>query len=58
VGAPITGDTLYGGAPLHGHDGFFLHAASIALPLHDGKLTVEAPLPDRFTAALVACALT
>ena len=58
VGAPITGDTLYGGAPLAGHDGFFLHAASIALPLGADKLVAEAPLPDRFTRALVACALS
>lgn len=57
VGAPITGDTLYGGAPLSGHDGFFLHAASIALPLGPDPLVVEAPLPARFTAALAACAL-
>jgi len=58
VGAPITGDTLYGGAPLHGLDGFFLHAASIALPLGADTLVVEAPLPARFTGALTACALT
>jgi 23S rRNA pseudouridine1911/1915/1917 synthase len=57
VGAPITGDTLYGGAPLAGQDGFFLHAASIALPLGGGTLVAEAPLPDRFTGALVTCAL-
>jgi 23S rRNA pseudouridine1911/1915/1917 synthase len=57
VGAPITGDTLYGGAPLSGHDGFFLHAASIALPLGPDPLVVEAPLPARFTGALAACAL-
>jgi 23S rRNA pseudouridine1911/1915/1917 synthase len=58
VGAPITGDTLYGGAPLHGHDGFFLHAASITLPLGADQLVAEAPLPARFTSALVACAIT
>jgi len=62
VGAPITGDTLYGGAALHGNDGFFLHAVSIALPIAAGpgepaQLVVEAPLPDRFSAALIACAL-
>jgi 23S rRNA pseudouridine1911/1915/1917 synthase len=57
VGAPITGDTLYGGVVLDGHPGFFLHAVSIGLPLHDGTLTVEAPIPDRFTGALVACAI-
>jgi 23S rRNA pseudouridine1911/1915/1917 synthase len=57
VGAPITGDTLYGGRPLPGHDGFFLHAATIALPLGADRLVVEAPLPDRFIAALATTAL-
>jgi 23S rRNA pseudouridine1911/1915/1917 synthase len=57
LGASITGDTLYGGAALHGQDGFFLHALSIALPVGAERLTVEAPLPDRFTAALTTCAL-
>jgi 23S rRNA pseudouridine1911/1915/1917 synthase len=57
LGAPITGDTLYGGAPLPGHDGFFLHAASIAIPLGADTLTAEAPLPARFTGALAACGL-
>jgi 23S rRNA pseudouridine1911/1915/1917 synthase len=57
VGAPITGDTLYGGSPLAGHDGFFLHAVAIALPLHDGVLKVESPIPERFRTALVACAI-
>jgi 23S rRNA pseudouridine1911/1915/1917 synthase len=57
LGAPITGDVLYGGAPLHGHDGFFLHAASITLPLGADRLVAEAPLPARFHGALAACAL-
>jgi 23S rRNA-/tRNA-specific pseudouridylate synthase len=57
VGAPITGDALYGGRPLSGHDGFFLHAATITLPLGQDRLVVEAPLPERFTAALAATAL-
>jgi 23S rRNA-/tRNA-specific pseudouridylate synthase len=57
VGSPITGDTLYGGAPLAGDDGFFLHAARIALPLAGEQLAIEAPLPDRFAKALVACGL-
>jgi 23S rRNA pseudouridine1911/1915/1917 synthase len=57
VGAPITGDTLYGGAALHNLDGFFLHAASIDLPLGGDRLVVEAPVPERFTSALIACAL-
>lgn len=55
VGSPITGDTLYGGAALPGHDGFFLHAATLAIAAQD--LAIEAPLPPRFTAALAACGL-
>jgi 23S rRNA pseudouridine1911/1915/1917 synthase len=57
VGAPITGDALYGGAPLPGHDGFFLHAASITLPLGRERLVADAPTPVRFTRALAACGL-
>ena len=57
VGAPITGDALYGGAPLPGHDGFFLHAASITLPLGRERLVADAPPPVRFTRALAACGL-
>jgi 23S rRNA pseudouridine1911/1915/1917 synthase len=57
IGAPITGDTLYGGAPLPGHDGFFLHAASITFPLGGDRIVVEAPPPARFVGALAACAL-
>jgi len=57
VGAPITGDALYGGAPLPGHDGFFLHAASITLPLGRERLVADAPTPVRFTLALAACGL-
>ena len=53
VGAPIAGDTLYGGAPIAGHDGFFLHAARVVLP----QLTIDAPLPARFAAAATAVAL-
>jgi 23S rRNA pseudouridine1911/1915/1917 synthase len=53
VGSPITGDTLYKGAALPGHDGFFLHASRVALP----DTTIEAPLPARFSAALSAVGL-
>jgi 23S rRNA pseudouridine1911/1915/1917 synthase len=42
-GAPIAGDALYGGPPLDGLDGFFLHASRLVLP---GAIDVEAPLPD------------
>jgi 23S rRNA pseudouridine1911/1915/1917 synthase len=58
VGAPITGDALYGGAALPGHDGFFLHAAQITLPLGHEPLVIDAPIPDRFARAVAACALT
>ena len=57
VGAPLTGDALYGGAPLPGHDGFFLHAERVALPLGGEPLVVAAPIPDRFARALAACGL-
>ncbi|MGN6110366.1 MAG: RluA family pseudouridine synthase, partial [Kofleriaceae bacterium] len=52
VGSPIAGDELYGGAPLPGIDGFFLHAARIELPLGVERLAIEAPLPARFLRAL------
>ncbi|HEY4240280.1 MAG TPA: RluA family pseudouridine synthase [Kofleriaceae bacterium] len=54
VGAPIAGDTLYGGAALAGFDGFFLHAARIELP---GPIVVEADVPARFAAALASVSL-
>lgn len=57
VGAPITGDTLYGGAPLTGDTGFFLHAVSLTLPIGREQLVIEAPIPERFERALVACRL-
>jgi len=53
VGAPITGDTLYGGELLAGHPGFFLHASRLVLD----ELVIEAALPLRFVDALVACGL-
>lgn len=58
VGAPIAGDTRYGGTPVPGHDGFFLHAAWLRLPIGAEALAIEAPLPARFTAALAALGLT
>jgi 23S rRNA pseudouridine1911/1915/1917 synthase len=50
-GAPIAGDTLYGGQPLPELVGFFLHAERLTLPDH---ATVEAPLPPDRVAALAA----
>jgi 23S rRNA-/tRNA-specific pseudouridylate synthase len=49
-GAPIVGDELYGGHPLAGLVGFFLHAAVVRF----GGRTVEAPLPPDRVAALGA----
>jgi 23S rRNA-/tRNA-specific pseudouridylate synthase len=57
VGAPIAGDTLYGGVPVAGDDGFFLHAATMNLPVAGETLRLEAPVPPRFVAALAACGL-
>ena len=57
AGAPIAGDTRYGGAAVPGHDGFFLHAARLVLPLGGETLQIDAPLPARFAAALAACGL-
>jgi 23S rRNA pseudouridine1911/1915/1917 synthase len=54
VGAPIAGDSLYGGEPLAGTEGFFLHAEKVILP---GDITIVAPLPARFAAALAAAGL-
>jgi 23S rRNA pseudouridine1911/1915/1917 synthase len=54
VGAPIAGDTRYGGTALPDHDGFFLHGEKVVLP-EVGP--IEAPLPARFTAALAATGL-
>ncbi len=46
-GAPIAGDALYGGPPLAGLDGFFLHASRLVLPRDTGApIDVEAPLPS------------
>ncbi len=53
-GAPITGDTLYGGQPLPELIGFFLHAERLILPGPHGPITIEAPLPLDRTATLAA----
>ncbi len=57
VGSPISGDILYGGIPVPGTEGFFLHAATVTFPLGAQQVKVEAPQPDRFVAALAACGL-
>lgn len=53
-GAPIAGDILYGGQPLDGLIGFFLHAERLTLPGPGGPITVDAPLPPDRAAALAA----
>ena len=57
VGSPIAGDTLYGANAVAEHDGFYLHAASIAFPLAGERVQVDVPAPARFAAALAACGL-
>jgi len=53
-GAPITGDTRYGGQPLPDLIGFFLHAERLTLPGARGPISVEAPLPPDRATTLVA----
>ncbi len=54
VGAPIVGDTQYGGRAFEGLQRFFLHAASLTVthPNTGRQLTVKSALPDELEAAL------
>ena len=55
LGHPLLGDTVYGGKkPVPGLAGQCLHAAQLTFthPSTGERLTVEAPLPDWFTAVL------
>ena len=55
LGHPLLGDTVYGGKkPVLGLAGQCLHAAQLTFthPSTGERLTVEAPLPDWFTAVL------
>ncbi len=54
VGAPIVGDTLYGGPEEPGLQRFFLHAASLKVrhPVTNEPLFVESPLPDELARVL------
>jgi 23S rRNA pseudouridine1911/1915/1917 synthase len=54
VGAPIVGDTLYGGKPLEGLRRFFLHASELTVkhPTGGHEVTVAAPLPEDLLTAL------
>jgi 23S rRNA pseudouridine1911/1915/1917 synthase len=56
IGAPVLGDTDYGGRPLPGLDRFFLHAARLGFvhPATGSRLEVTAPLPDELRQALDA----
>jgi 23S rRNA pseudouridine1911/1915/1917 synthase len=48
IGAPIIGDTRYGGRAHTGLDRFFLHAASLTFPHPTSQRTtrIESPLPE------------
>ncbi len=54
VGAPIVGDTLYGGAAEPGLTRFFLHAVSLGVrhPVSGEMVHVESPLPPELTKVL------
>ncbi len=55
IGHPLLGDTVYGSKkPVPGLAGQCLHAAQLTFthPSTGERLTVEAPLPDWFTAVL------
>lgn len=57
VGSPIAGDVLYGGKPIEGIDGFFLHGASVTFPLGTERIRIDAHPPDRFAQAIAAVGL-
>ena len=59
IGAPVLGDTDYGGRPLPGVDRFFLHAARLGFshPATGSRLEINAPLPDELHRALEALGL-
>ncbi|MGO9831220.1 MAG: RluA family pseudouridine synthase [Myxococcaceae bacterium] len=56
IGAPVVGDSLYGGRPLPGLQRFFLHARSVELvhPATAATLHVDSPLPEELARALAA----
>ena len=59
IGAPVLGDTDYGGRPLPGPDRFFLHAARLGFshPATGSRLEITAPLPDELRRVLEALGL-
>lgn len=60
VGAPIVGDSLYGGTAVAGLSRFFLHAASLGVrhPVTGSAVHVESPLPAELKAVLEAKGLS
>jgi 23S rRNA pseudouridine1911/1915/1917 synthase len=54
IGAPVLGDTAYGGRPRPGLDRFFLHAARLGFvhPATGERLEIAAPLPAELRAML------
>lgn len=54
VGAPLVGDSLYGGREEPGLSRFFLHAQSLEFthPVTGKKVRVESPVPSELTAVL------
>ncbi len=54
IGAPVLGDTAYGGRPSPGLQRFFLHAARLGLahPVTGAPLEVSAPLPPELRVVL------
>ena len=59
IGAPLLGDTRYGGPAIEGFEGFVLHARSLGFPHPtEGRMVhVESPLPSRLEALLSARSL-
>jgi 23S rRNA pseudouridine1911/1915/1917 synthase len=59
VGAPLVGDTLYGGREEPGLGRFFLHAKALGLthPVTKQRLHVESPLPRELLEVLERHAL-
>jgi 23S rRNA pseudouridine1911/1915/1917 synthase len=59
IGAPVLGDTAYGGRAQPGLDRFFLHAARLGLvhPVEGSRLEIAAPLPEELRNVLVALGL-
>jgi len=59
IGAPLLGDTRYGGPPIEGFQGFALHARSLGFPHPvEGRMVhVESALPSRLASLLSARSL-